>query len=120
MDIKGIGNDITNAYSQITNSEESENDFQKIFDQAIDNQDDEELKEACQEFEAYFVQRLFTEMRKTIPDGGLTESSSEGEIYEEMLDEEYSKTISQSSGIGIASTLYKQLSPKSDVLPAKE
>lgn len=120
MDIKGIGNDITNAYSQITNSEDSQAEFQKIFDQAIEKHDDEQLKEACQEFEAYFVQRLFKEMRKTVPDGGLFESSNEGQIYEEMLDEEYSKTVSQSNGAGIANALYKQLSPKLKALPPKE
>ena len=120
MDIKGIGNDITSTYSQITNSEESEENFQKIFDQALEKKNDQELKEACQEFEAYFVQRLFKEMRKTIPDGGLTESSSEGDIYEEMLDEEYSKTISKSNGAGIADALYKQLTPKIKTLTLDE
>ncbi len=35
--------------------------------------------------------RLFKEMRKTVPDGGLFEKSNAGEIYSEMLDEEYSK-----------------------------
>ena len=118
MEIKGIGNDITNAYSQISDSENTQAEFQKIFDQAIEERDDEQLMEACQEFEAYFVQRLFTEMRKTIPDSGLTESSNEGEIYEDMLDEEYSKTISKSNGAGIATALYKQLSSKTNTIIA--
>lgn len=119
MDIKGIGNDITNTYSQITNSQGSEDEFQKIFDKAIEDQDDKQLKEACQEFEAYFVQNLFKEMRKTVPDGGLFESSNEGQIYEDMLDEEYSKTIAENNGAGIANALYKQLAPKLTVLPPK-
>jgi len=119
MDIKGIGNDITNAYSQIKTSEDSEIEFQKIFDQAIGEHDDKALKEACQEFEAYFVQQLFKEMRKTIPEGGLIEASNEGQIYEEMLDEEYSKTISINNGMGIASSLYKQLSTKQNIKPPK-
>lgn len=119
MDIKGIGNDITNAYSQISNSETTEAEFQKIFDKAIADQNDEELKEACQEYEAYFVQMLFKEMRSTIPDGGLFESSNEGQIYEEMLDDEYSKTIAKNDGAGIANTLYRQLSPKFKNFPTK-
>ncbi len=119
MEIKGIGNDITSAYSQITNSEDSQAEFQKIFDQAIKEHDDQQLKEACQEFEAYFVQQLFKEMRKTVPDGGLFEASNEGKIYEDMLDEEYSKSISKSNGAGIANALYQQLSPKLESLPPK-
>lgn len=112
MEIRGIGNDITSAYAQINESESKASDFQKIIDQAIAEQDDKELKKACEEFEAYYVQRLFKEMRKTIPDGGLFEQSNEKNIYTEMLDTEYSNVISKGSGTGIAEILYKQLSPK--------
>ena len=111
MEIRGIGNDLSNVYSNSMESEKSANDFQKIIEQAIKEQDDQELKEACQEFEAYFVQRLFKEMRRTIPDGGLFEQSNEKDIYTEMLDTEYSNVISKSNGTGIADVLYKQLSP---------
>jgi len=112
MDIKGIGNDITKAYNNISNSQTSEAEFKAMFEKAIKERDDEELMEACEGFEAYFVQRLFKEMRKTIPDGGLFESSNEKEIYEDMLDEKYSETISKSNGAGIATALYKQLTPR--------
>ncbi len=112
MEIRGIGNDITSAYSQITESESTVTDFKKIIDQAISEKDDKELKKACEDFEAYYVQRLFKEMRKTIPDGGLFEQSNEKNIYTEMLDTEYSNVVSENSGTGIAKILYKQLSPK--------
>ncbi len=112
MDIKGIGNDISNAYSSISNSKQQEMEFQKIIDKAIKDRDDKQLREACEGFEAYYVQQLFKEMRKTVPDGGMFEKSNEGEIYKDMLDEEYSAVISKGSGTGIADSLYKQLSPK--------
>jgi len=112
MNIKGIGNDITNAYSQMESSKSTENKFNNIFEAALDKKNDQELKDACQEFEAYYVQQLFKEMRKTIPDGGLFENSNEGKIYKDMLDEKYSGIISEGSGTGIADALYKQLSPQ--------
>lgn len=112
MEIRGIGNDITSAYSSINESEQKATDFQKIIDQAIKERDDQELKKACEEFEAYYVQQLFKEMRKTIPDGGMFEESNEKDIYTDMLDTEYSAVISKSNGTGIADVLYKQLSPK--------
>jgi flagellar protein FlgJ len=114
MEISGIGSDLISTYSKISNSKDQESEFQKIFDRAIEEKNDEELKEACQEFEAYFVQQLFKEMRKTIPDGGLFEDSNEKKIYVDMLDEEYSKTISKRQAAGIADTLYKQLSTLSN------
>jgi len=112
MDIKGIGNDLTTLYSGATNTDANETKFKDIFDKAIEKKDDKELKDACAQFEAYFVQQLFQEMRKTIPKGGLFEGSSEKGIYEGMLDEQYSKTISMRGAAGIANSLYKQLSPK--------
>ena len=112
MEIRGIGNDITNAYQGINESEQKATDFQKIIDQAIKEKDDQELKKACEEFEAYYVQQLFKEMRKTVPDGGMFEKSNEKDIYTDMLDTEYSSVVSKGSGTGIADVLYKQLSPK--------
>ena len=114
MDIKGIGQDLSSVYGNFQKDTSIEQEFQKILNQTMEasNQEkkDEELKEACESFESYYVQRLFKEMRKTVPDGGLFEKSNAGEIYSEMLGEEYSKIISEGHGIGIADALYKQLS----------
>lgn len=112
MDIKGIGNDILNTYSELGKSQESQTDFEEIFNRAIEEQDDARLQDACEEFESYYVQQLFKEMRKTVPKGGLFEESNEQAIYEDMLDEEYSKVIGENRGFGIADALYRQLSPK--------
>lgn len=112
MDIKGIGNDLTSLYTSTAASDASETKFKDIFDKALAQKDDAELKDACNQFEAYFVQQLFQEMRKTVPKGGLFEDSNEKGIYDNMLDEQYSKAISERGAAGISSALYKQLSPK--------
>lgn len=112
MDISGIGNDLLNTYTDISKSSETESNFKDVFDKALESKDDEELMDACIEYEAYYVQQLFKEMRKTIPDGGLFEDSNEQDIYEDMLDEEYSKVMANNKGFGIANSLYKQLSPQ--------
>jgi len=120
MEIGGIGDQISNAYNNITESKEKEAEFKKILEQAVENKDDEKLKAACQDFEAYFVKQLFKEMRKTVPEGGLYEKSNAQEIYEDMLDDEYSSIVSKSGGTGIGDALYRQMSKKSKQTPDKE
>ena len=114
MEIKGIGQELSGVYGSFQKDAAVEQKFKKILNQSIEtvNQEekDKELEEACKSFESYYVQRLFKEMRKTVPDGGMFEKSNARDIYTEMLDEEYSKVVSEGPGIGIAEALYKQLS----------
>jgi flagellar protein FlgJ len=99
---------IDNVYKTQTQSQKLEN-FEDVLKKAAEEKDDKALKEACQEFEAYFIHQLFKEMRRTIQSGGLIEKSQGEEIFQEMLDEEYAKNASKSDGIGLANMLYKQL-----------
>ncbi|HHW68365.1 rod-binding protein [Defluviitalea raffinosedens] len=99
---------VSNAYETKKQSQELEN-FESVLKKASEEKDDKALKKACQEFESYFINQLFKEMRRTIQPGGLIEKSQAEEIFQEMLDEEYAKNASQSNGIGLANVLYKQL-----------
>lgn len=63
----------------------------------------------AQEFEGLFIQQMMTAMRKTVVDGGLTESSNGREIFTSMLDEEYSKSASRQGSLGFAEMIYRQL-----------
>lgn len=77
--------------------------------------EDAKLLAACQEIEALFIQQLWKQMRATVPKAGLIPESMAGNLYQEMLDAEYSKLMARSSqSKGIAEMLYKQLSRKSN------
>ena len=82
---------------------------QTRLEKAYTEKDEKELKEACQEFEATFINMLFKEMRKTV---GSSDSSFALDTYQGMFDEEISSAVSQGKGIGIADMMYKQLSYK--------
>lgn len=83
--------------------------FKDKLEQAASSKDLDKLKEASQEFEAYFVNTLFKEMRKTIQDGGLVEKSQARTTFEEMLDKEMSKSISKTGGVGLADMIYNNM-----------
>ena len=71
-----------------------------------------ELKKACDGFEAYFLQYLFKEMRKSEFSGGFTAKSPANRVYTEMLDGRYADLAAGSGGFGLSDFLYKQLTAK--------
>ena len=74
--------------------------------------DKKALKKTCQDFEAIFVQSLFKSMRKTVPDGGVFKKDNATAIYQDMLDQEIAKNISQKQSVGLAEKMYRQMEKK--------
>lgn len=75
----------------------------------IENKEDQELMEACKEFESIFLYMMMKEMKKTVPRDGLIERSSASETFEDMYLEELSKEISSDeNSIGFARQMYDQ------------
>lgn len=83
--------------------------FKDMLEKAAEGNDLTKLKEASQEFEAFFINTLFKEMRKTIQESGLTEKSQATTTFEDMLDEEMSQTISKTGGLGLADMIYNNM-----------
>ena len=72
----------------------------------------EELMDACKEFEQYFVEQIFKEMRKTIPKSEESSGymSTMKEYFEDSLYSEYAKSMTeQGDGVGLAKQLYEQM-----------
>jgi peptidoglycan hydrolase FlgJ len=68
------------------------------------------LFEQCEEFEAIFVKMMLKEMRSTVDKSDSLISGGWAEdIYSDMLDDEYSKSMAKKAGFGLADQLYKQL-----------
>lgn len=66
------------------------------------------LREACEGFESIFIQKMWQEMRNTVPKGGMMHSSQE-RIWQDMYDQELSKSMTSAGGIGLADMMYEQL-----------
>lgn len=109
MDISGLTstyNDLyTSASSQSASKLESqlEKDYSKV--------DDNELMDACKQFEAYFLEQMFKEMMNTIPKS--EESSGSTSNLVDYFKDEMVKTISEDSteqnSLGLAQMLYEQM-----------
>lgn len=70
---------------------------------------EKKLREACEGFESVFIQKMWQEMRNTIPKGGLMHGKEE-RFWQDMYDQELSKSMTSAGGIGLADMMYAQLS----------
>ncbi len=67
------------------------------------------MKQTARDFEAIFVQQIFKEMRKTVPEGGLLPRGQAEEIYSDLQDMEAAKLVAAQGGIGLAEMLFEQM-----------
>ena len=72
----------------------------------------EELKEACKEFETILIEQMLNSMRKTVNKSGLMQGGMGEDIFEDMLYEKYARKMSDSANLGLSDMLYRQLSQK--------
>lgn len=110
--INGLHN--TNMIKHFVNTQRDENiseNFQSIFESAIENGSVEETRKAAVEIEGFLINTMIKEMRKTVPEPqGIFKRSSAETMMTEMLDQQVAIGIAESGGIGFSDMLYKQLS----------
>lgn len=65
------------------------------------------LQKVAREFENVFTRMMLKAMRDTVPESEFGGGAG-GELYQDMLDGEYSKALSRGNGLGIADMLVRQ------------
>jgi len=70
---------------------------------------DKELFEAALELEGILVQNLIRGMRNTVQRTNLIDTGLAGEIYEDMLFDEYARIVTRNAGFGFAEMVYREL-----------
>ena len=95
--------------TDIVNLQYRQIEQQRFASTANSVKNNEKLKEACRDFEAIFIKQMLNAMKGTISKSGLMDGGFAEEIYDDMLYDEYAKKISSHAGLGIADSLYRQL-----------
>lgn len=72
-------------------------------------QKDRRLRDACEGFESIFIQKMWQQMRATLPQEGLLRGRDEA-YWQDMYDQELAKSMASAGGIGLANMMYEQLS----------
>ena len=84
----------------------------KIPTKATDKGKEEKLLSACRDFEAFFLQKMLSLMRESIPKSDLLGPSYARDTFQNMLDGEMARKLSRSGGMGLADSLFQQLARK--------
>ncbi len=74
-----------------------------------DVEKEKKLREACEGFESVFIQKMWQQMRATLPQENPLVGREE-KFWQGMYDQELSKHMASSGGIGLADMMYEQLS----------
>lgn len=110
MDINGLNSSYTEFLTgQVKNkqSENLKNQLKSDYSKATD----EELMNACKQFEAYFVEQVFKGMEKTIPESQFQSSATSSlvDYYKENIIKEMATQSTERESIGLAQSMYEQM-----------
>ena len=67
------------------------------------------LYEAALQFESFFIEKMFAEMKKNVPKDSLIDGGRAEEIFDEMLLTERVKAMNHQMEFGMAEMMYQQL-----------
>ena len=86
---------------------------------------EDELMEACKQFEAYFVEQLYKGMMKTIPQSENTSNytSTMMDYYKDQMVQGVAEMTTQQTSLGLAQMLYEQMKRNygiTDIVPGKD
>ena len=110
MDISNITSMYSDVYANAANQSAS-----KLKDQMSGTDytkaTDDELMDACKQFEAYFIEQMYKGMLKTIPEReNLSGSTSTMlDYYKDQMIQSIAEQTTEQSGLGLAQMLYEQM-----------
>ena len=67
------------------------------------------LQQACADFEALLIHKLFQTMRAAIPKSGLIDAGPAEDIYTAMLDQQVARDLALQGGLGLSSRIKEQI-----------
>ena len=115
MDISGL----TSGYAELYGAQKSQtaSKLESELDADFTQKTEDELMDACKEFEAYFLEMMFKEMMKTIPKSEDDSSYSTNmlDYYKDSMMQELAKQSTDTNPLGLAQTLYEQMKRNYDI-----
>lgn len=113
MDIRSLyGNSAldSTAYTNVANQTASKLQ-DKLNSSDYSKATDDELMDACKQFESYFLEQMFKEMMKTIPESEDTSSSNSQlmDYYKDEMVQQIASDSTEQNSLGLAQMLYEQM-----------
>ena len=109
MDISNLTSTYNDIYASASNQTASklENQLSTDYSKATD----EELMDACKQFESYFLEQVFKGMMKTVPKSEDSSASinTMTDYYEDQMIQNIAAESTEQSSLGLAQMLYEQM-----------
>lgn len=111
MDISGLNTDYQNY---LTKSSAATAKMDQIKNTDYKNATDEELMDACKQFEEYFVEMTLKEVFKTVDLFGMGESTSSAmstskDLMKDSIVQGFAEKLTEESNLGLAQQLYESM-----------
>ena len=112
MEISSVSSvlDLQQQLAKQSVASSSDENFNSILTKAMASQEDSELKEACNQMEAYILSMLFKQMKSSMLSG---ESLIGKGDYEEMFEDTYIDSLCENmvsaGGVGLSDAMYRQM-----------
>lgn len=106
-----IGN-ITDLYSNVyKTNDQSASKLEGKLESDFTKATDDEMMEACKQFEAYFVEQMYKAMIDTIPKSENTTAYTSNlmDYYTDEMVQKLATDSTETGGLGLAQTLYEQM-----------
>lgn len=107
-----IGNGVSSAYASYLSSQASSKLDSRVKTKDYSQSSDDELLEACKEFEAYFMEQIYKEMQKTVDvfkDGDTNPNDTLVEYFKDNTLQELAGISTEKDGLGLAQMLFEQM-----------
>lgn len=111
MDFSNVASMYTDTYANASN-QAADRLQNKLNGANYAKATDDELMDACKQFEAYFIEQMFKEMVKTIPsesEGSGSMNSMLDYYKDQMIQGIAEEASNQNGGFGLAQMLYEQM-----------
>jgi len=72
---------------------------------------DEEMMQACKQFEAYFIEQVLKEVKKTIPETAISDNPTNSLVnyFKDNMIQDIAEEVQDSSNLGLAQQMYEQM-----------
>ena len=110
MDISGLSGYYSDIYANAASNQTAES-VKNNLSSVSSSTSDAELMDACKQFESYFVEQMFKEMWKTIPESEFSSGSTNSLVsfYKDEMIKTMAEDSTEQNGLGLAQMLYEQM-----------
>ncbi len=110
MDISGLSGYYSNVYANAASNQSAEA-IKNNLSSVNSTTSDDELMDACKQFESYFVEQMFKAMWSTVPESEYSSnaSSSMMSYYKDEMIKGFAEDSTEQNGLGLAQMLYEQM-----------